>query len=67
MYVQTTCHFICNRNRKLEIYTAPTKAKSWEPTYAQALNKGKIDSQGFKIQRARQEDSQTATVDGVCS
>ena len=29
-----------NRNRKLEISTAPTKAKSWEPAYSQALSLG---------------------------
>ena len=32
-----------SRNRKLEISTAPTKAKSWEPAYSQALNQNKID------------------------
>jgi len=26
----------CHRNRKLEISTAPTKAKSWEPAHSQA-------------------------------
>ena len=37
-------------NRKLEISTAPTKAKSWEPAYSQALNQTKIDRHGVKIQ-----------------
>ena len=32
-----------NRNRKLDISTAPTKAKSPEPTYSQALVQNKID------------------------
>jgi len=50
------------RNRKLEISTAPTKAKSREPAYSQALIQNKI-----KIQRVRQADSQTAMVDGVWS
>jgi len=26
----------CNRNHKLETSTAPTKMKSWEPTYSLA-------------------------------
>jgi len=30
-----------NRNRKLEIYTAPTKARSREPAYSQALVQNK--------------------------
>ena len=30
-------YYINNRNRKLEISTAPTKAKSREPAYSQAL------------------------------
>ena len=34
-----------NRNRKLEISTAPIKAKSREPTYSQALVQDKIDRQ----------------------
>jgi len=36
-----------NHNRKLKISTAPTKAKSWEPAYSQALIQN-------KIQRVRQ-------------
>src|SRR6218665_3506140 len=36
---------LVNCNRKLEISTAPTKAKSWEPAYSQALvQKKSIDS-----------------------
>src|ERR1043165_3739040 len=58
----------CNRNRKLGTSTAPTKAKSREPAYSQALNQIKIDKQGVKIQRVRQADRQAAKVDGVwCS
>ena len=34
-----------NRNRKLDISRPPTKAKSWEPAYSQALNQNKIDRQ----------------------
>jgi len=34
-----------NRNRKLEISTAPTKANSREPAYSQALVQNKIDRQ----------------------
>jgi hypothetical protein len=43
-----------NRNRKLETSTAPTKARSREPAYSQALNQNKIDRHGVKIQRVRQ-------------
>jgi len=32
---------VSNRNRKLEISRAPTKAKSREPAYSQALNQKK--------------------------
>src|SRR6218665_506814 len=40
------------RNRKLLISRAPTKAKSQEPAYSQALNQNKIDRQ-----RSRSRDS----------
>ena len=43
------------RNRKLQISTAPTKAKSLEPSYSQALNQNKIDRQG-----SHNPESQTA-------
>src|SRR6218665_1628010 len=46
-----------NRNRKLLISRAPTKAKSQEPAYLQALNQSKIDSQG-----SRSRDSGRQTV-----
>ena len=43
----------CNRKwigyRKLEISTAPTKAKSRHPAYSQALNQNEIDTQKVKI------------------
>src|SRR6218665_3608797 len=45
------CHLIghsicnCNRNRKLLISRAPTKAKSQEPVCSQALNQNKIARQ----------------------
>ena len=56
-----------NRNRKLGTSTAPTKAKSWELAYSQALNKNKIDRQRSKS-RVRQADRQAAKVGGVwCS
>src|SRR6218665_3608228 len=35
----------CNRNRKLRISRASTKAKSQEPAYSQVLNQSKIDRQ----------------------
>ena len=47
-----------NRNRKLLISRAPTKAKSQEPAYSQALNQNKIDRQ-----RSRSRESGRQTVD----
>src|SRR6218665_1915407 len=38
-------HGYRNRNRKLLISRAPTKAKSQEPAYSHALNQNKIDRQ----------------------
>jgi len=55
------------RNRNLQLSTAPTKAKSREPAYSQALNQNKIDRVGVKIQRVGQADSQTAMVGGAWS
>src|SRR6218665_3636230 len=46
-----------NRNRKLLISRAPTKAKSQEPAYSQALNQNKIDRQ-----RSRSRESGRQTV-----
>ena len=46
------------RNRKLLISRAPTKAKSQEPAYSQALNQNKVDRQR-STSRVRQADSQT--------
>src|SRR6218665_1150569 len=46
-----------NRNRKLLISRAPTKAKSQEPAYSQALNQNKIDRQ-----RSRSKESGRQTV-----
>ena len=37
------------RNRKLDISTAPTKAKSGEPAYSQALVQNKIDRQRVRF------------------
>ena len=41
-----------NRNRKLLISRAPTKAKSQEPAYLQALNQNKIDRQRSRSSQA---------------
>ena len=41
-----------NRNRKLQIYTAPTKAKSREPAYSQALVRNKIDRQRVRFRES---------------
>ena len=46
-----------NRNRKLLISRAPTKAKSQEPAYSQALTQNKIDRQ-----RSRSKESGRQTV-----
>src|SRR6218665_1862068 len=46
-----------NRNRKLLISREPTKAKSQEPAYSQALNQNKIDRQ-----RSRSRESGRQTV-----
>ena len=57
-----------NRNRKLYISRAPTKAKSQEPAYSQTLNQNKIGWQRSRSRESgRQADSQTAMVDGVWS
>src|SRR6218665_652377 len=45
-----------NPNRKLDISTAPTKARSREPAYSQALIQNKIDRQRV---RSRESDRQT--------
>src|SRR6218665_2130773 len=61
-----TAHCNRNRNRNLQISRAPTKAKSQEPAYSQALNQNKIDRQrSISRESGRQADSQTAMVDGV--
>ena len=36
MHSKECATFWDNRNRKLEISTVPTKAKSWEPTYSES-------------------------------
>jgi len=53
-------------NRNLEISVAPTKAKSREPAYLQALNQNKIDMQWVKIQRVRQAGRQSDGYGGWC-
>src|SRR6218665_1644587 len=45
LYVTTSVTLNSNRNRKLLISRAPTKAKSQKPAYSQALNQNKIDRQ----------------------
>src|SRR6218665_1375480 len=45
-----------NRNRKLLISRAPTKAKSQEPAFSQALNQNKI---GRQRSRSRESGRQT--------
>src|SRR6218665_2832918 len=51
------CYRNRNRNRNLLISRAPTKAKSQEPAYSQALNQNKIDRQ-----RSRSRESGRQTV-----
>ena len=46
----------CIHNRKLEISTALTKAKLWEPAYLQVLIQNKIDRQQV---RSRESVKQT--------
>ena len=50
--------WIRNRNRKLLISSAPTKAKSQEPSYSQALTKTKSigSGQNPESQASRQSD-----------
>src|SRR6218665_2653337 len=62
----TLLEVAADRNRKLQISRAPTKAKLQEPAYSQALNQNKIDRQ-WSRSRVRQADSQTAMVDGAWS
>jgi len=45
----------------------PTKAKSREPVYSQALIQKQNRQAAGQIQRVRQADSQTVMVDGVWS
>src|SRR6218665_2519469 len=44
----STADALRNRNRKLDISTALTKEKSWEPAYSQALVQSKIDRQRIR-------------------
>jgi len=55
-------------DHKLEICTAPTKAKSRDPAYSQALIQNEIDRQRVRSRESgMQADCQTAMVDGVWS
>ena len=49
-----------NRNRKLEISTAPRKAKSREAAYSQALVQIKIDRQRVKSRESGRQDTTDA-------
>jgi len=56
--IRATCSYFMNHNRKLEISTATTKAKSWEPAYSQALIQNKNDRQRVRSRESgRQTDS----------
>ena len=56
-----------DRNRKLEIFRAPTKAKSREPAYSQALNQNKIDRQRSSSRESgRQAGRQSDGYGGWC-
>src|SRR6218665_125897 len=46
---------VFQRNRKLEIPRAPTKAKSQEAAYSQALNQNKIDRQRSRFKESGRE------------
>jgi len=64
--VQTNANFFncnCNHNRKLDISTAPSKAKSREPAYSQAFVKNKIDMQQ---DRSRESGRKTDGYGGWC-
>src|SRR6218665_3904437 len=43
-----------DRNRKLEISTAPTKSKLWEPACSHVLIQNKIDRQRVRSRASRQ-------------
>jgi len=74
---------VLNRNHKLDISTAPTKAMSRKPAnasmcciscitlpgvaYSQTLIQNKIERNAGQIQRVSQPNRQTAMVDGVWS
>ena len=51
-----------NSNQKLEISRAPTKVKSQEPAYSQALNQNKIDRQRSKSREVVNSSSTAVTV-----
>ena len=56
-----------NRNRKLLISRAPTKAKSQEPAYSQALNQNKFDRQRSRSRESgRQAGRQLDGYGGWC-
>src|SRR6218665_3964096 len=57
----TFTHVLTDHKCKCEISTVPSKAKSQEPTYSQALNQNKLidNRQGVNIQRVNQ-----AIIDG---
>ena len=54
-FIKITDRPIAYRNRKLEISTAPTKVKSREPAYSQALVQTKIDRQRVRSRESGRE------------
>jgi len=62
---QFPCHKLSHRdrNRKLQISRAPTKAKSQEPAYSQSLNQNKINRQRS---RSRESGRQSDGYGGWC-
>src|SRR6218665_98572 len=52
----------CNRNRKLEISRAPTKAKSREPAYSHALIQYKIDRQRVRSRESGRQAGRQADI-----
>src|SRR6218665_1414350 len=59
--------FETNCNRKLLISRAPTKAKSQEPAYSQALNQNKVDRQRSRSRESGRQTIRRLWVDGAWS
>ena len=56
VYINVCVYISYRKNRKLDICTAPTKARSRDPAYSQILTQNKIDRQGV---RSRESGRQT--------